>query len=170
MTDYTETLAALGKETAGRVVRAFDLWAAGAIDDDLFAELVGDALFLADIKATSLADVALAAWLTVRWGRPVPTLGMAPPSLDHLPRIRDLIGQGAPREQWESYGRSSALSTAQDVYGDAMRQRGVTRWTRKLDAGACQLCRDLAGETLPSSAPMYHHDGCGCTQQPVTTE
>lgn len=62
--------------------------------------------------------------------------------------------------------RAEVLQAAQDANGAAVRAHR-TPWTRALNSGACPLCHDLAGETLPASARMYTHKGCGCTQKPT---
>ena len=72
-------------------------------------------------------------------------------------------------EQAATDVRAEVLETAQEA-GDTATRRHGTPWTRRLNAGACELCQDLAGETLPSHADMYRHKGCGCTQRPIKKE
>lgn len=82
--------------------------------------------------------------------------------------ILDALADPDPPTKLTVNVRDSVLETAQKSYGRAMKRQGVQRWTRKLDGGACNLCRDLAGETLPATAEMYRHKGCGCSQKPIT--
>ena len=65
--------------------------------------------------------------------------------------------------------RAEVLDAAQTASGRAVRAQGAD-WTRRLNRGACELCQDLAGDTLPSHAEMYRHKGCGCTQRPIKKE
>ena len=169
-TDYTDTMSRLADRVATQVAAAYDSWQAGGITEEQFRAVVEAYLAAADNRATALADVALAMTLTAQRRQAVAPLGLTPPPLDHGPRIGELVAAGAVVEKWRSYGRGSTLARAQDAYADAMVERGVPAWTRVLNAGACELCQDLAGEVLPGSARMYHHDGCGCTQRPITEE
>lgn len=164
---YTITMDKMAGSVAAQLVAAFDSWQAAKITLAEFTGVAVAYLQAGDAHATALADAALAGFLTAFYRRPVPALGLAVPVLDHEPRVVELVAAAAPRDQWQSYGRSSALARAQDAYGEAMGRHGIEKWTRVLNAGACQLCADLAGEVLPASAPMFHHPGCGCTQKPI---
>lgn len=168
---YARTLSDFADQVGGQVAAAWSQWQDGTLDLDQFVAVVVAYLQAADDRATGLADTALAAFLTAYYRRPVPALGIVPPDVDHEPRVRELIDQDAPEEQWHSYGRGAALSRAQKAYGAAMTARpDITGWTRVLEAEACPVCTDLAGPTLPDTATMWHHPGCGCVQRPVVNQ
>lgn len=166
---YTVTLAKLATTTELQVVAAFESWQAGKLTQEEFLAVAAAFLSAAGNVATGLADLALAAFLTVDIGKAVPTLGLIPAEVDHRPTLAAIIAAGA-QDYAPALGveaRSVTLATAQDAYGEAMTKRHVPGWTRVLNGGACPLCADLAGDVLPGTAPMYHHKGCGCTQRPV---
>ena len=166
---YTETLDKLATTTAAQVDAAFRSWQQGLITQADFLAVAAAYLTAAGNQGTALADVALAVWLSVELGEAVPVLGLLPRQVDHRPElatIAALVGIDLA-QRFATYARATTLATAQDAYGQAMTVRGVPGWTRVLNAGACELCQDLAGDALPGDAPMYHHKGCGCTQRPV---
>ncbi len=171
---YTNTLAALAASTETAVVALHTRWDGGQITEAQFVALATAALVQAAVRGTALADLALAAALSVQRRRPVPTLGLTPPAdatRTAESAVRDTLASPAYLAGAASavavLGRSHALAGAQDAYAQAMRGQGVQTWTRVLNGGACELCRDLAGPVLPASADMFHHKGCGCTQRPV---
>ncbi len=123
-------------------------------------------------RATALADVSLAAFLSAATGRAVPTLGIVPPEVDHRPELATIAATTGVdlADSYATHARATTLATAQDAYGQAMVAQRVPSWTRVLNSGACELCQDLAGAVLPGDAEMYHHRGCGCTQRPVLNQ
>lgn len=174
MTSYTETLAVLAASTETDVVALHDRWDTGEITEAQFVALATVALVHAAARGTALADLALAAALSVQRHEPVPTLGLDPPAdatRTAETAVRDTLASAAYLAGAASavavLGRSHTLAVAQDAYAQGMRRQGVQTWTRVLNGGACELCHDLAGDVLPVSADMYHHRGCGCTQQPL---
>lgn len=171
MTRYTETLATLAASAEAALVALLARWEAGQITEAQFRALAVAALLRAGARGVGMADLALAAFLSVEAGKAVPTVGLALPA-DAPGRYSTAVGAflagTVTAEAAGVLGRSEALATAQDAYSDGMRQHGVEAWTRVLNSSACELCQDLAGDVLPASADMYHHKGCGCTQQPVT--
>ena len=72
-------------------------------------------------------------------------------------------------EQATTDTRDAVLASAQEASGAAVKAHGAP-WKRRLNRGACELCQDLAGVSLPSHADMYRHKGCGCTQRPIKKE
>lgn len=166
---YTETLHKLATTTAAQVLAAFESWQAGRIEYADFLAVAAAYLTAAGNKGTALADVALAAFLSVHTGRAVPTLGMVPPEVDHRPALATIAAATGVdlAEQFATHARATTLATTQDAYGQAMTERSIPGWTRVLNGDACPLCQDLAGPVLPGDAEMFHHRGCGCTQQPV---
>lgn len=165
---YTETLGKLATQTEDQLTAAYKSWTDGLIDEADFYAVATAYLAAATNRATALADTALAAYLSTVLGKPVPTLGMVPPVADATPDLRDAVNdQSDPGGRVGRTGRAVALAAAQDAYGAGMAQHGVPAWTRVLNADACKLCQDLAGDVLPGTAQMYHHAGCGCTQRPI---
>lgn len=173
---YTDVLAQLADYAETNLVELWRRWQAGQLTEAEFVAAAVAAMARTGSTAVGLADLALAAFLTADRRAPVPTLGLLPEAepdrlrtgllalLAVLPDLPD------PEARVGRHGRAEALSAAQDAYGTGMREAGVQAWTRVLNSGACELCRDLAGPVLPASADMYHHPGCGCTQRPVTKE
>lgn len=174
---YTDTLAVLAASSERAVVALYARLETGELTEDEFVALATAALLRASYRGAALADVALAAYLSVARGEAVPALGLAPRQ-DQRGRltaaVRGLLAGRAsspdPAEAARVLGRAEPLAVAQDTYGQGMRRHGVRRWTRVLNTGACKLCQTLAGVVLPASADMYHHKGCGCTQRPVQEE
>jgi len=168
MTEYTETLDRLAERTKGALLAMYDQWQAGELSDDAFYALARNQLALADHGAASLADAALAAYITAAVGVPTPALGIEPDPIDYMPILAGALAyEYDQRGHLGRAGRAFALAAAQSAYGRAMRARGVPEWTRRLNGGACEYCTDLAGPNLPASVDMLTHDGCGCTQQPI---
>jgi len=174
MTTYTETLAAFASATETTVLALHGRYETGEITEAQFVALATAALIRAGAQGAALADLALAASLSVQRQLPVPTLGLTLP--DDAPEaaraaVTDTLhGQSYRVDAVAAVavlGRAEALASAQDAYAAGIRQHGVSGWTRVLNGGACELCQDLAGPVLPASADMYHHRGCGCTQQPI---
>jgi hypothetical protein len=166
---YTETLQTLATTTEKQVLAAFGSWQEGLIAQADFLAVAAAYLSAAGNRATALADTALAAYLTAHTGTAIPVLGLLPPEHDHRPVLATIAAMSGVdlAERFATYARATPLAVAQDAYGQAMTEREIPGWTRVLNAGACELCHDLAGPVLPGSAPMFHHKGCGCTQRPV---
>lgn len=168
---YTDTLDALATSTEAVLTGLYARWEAAQITGAQFRILAVAALLRAGARGVGMADLALAAFLSVDGGRPVPALGLALPAsapARYTAAVALMLAGAVTPESVAVLGRSETLATAQDAYADGMRQHGVGAWTRVLNAGACELCHDLAGDVLPVSADMYHHKGCGCTQRPIT--
>lgn len=166
---YTETLDRLATATERQVVAAFESWQEGLIDLADFLAVADAYLNASENRATALADLALAAYLSAARGTAVPTLGLVPPETDHRPELATVAALTGVdlTAKIAATARDIPLARAHAAYGEAMTRRGVPGWTRVLNGGACELCQDLAGDVLPGSVEMYHHKGCGCTQQPV---
>jgi len=171
---YTETLAAFASATETTVVALHARFETGQITEAQFVGLATAALIRAGAQGAALADLALAASLSVQRKHPVPTLGITAPA-DAPDAALTAVTATLASEPYRLdpvaavavLGRAEALAAAQDAYGAGMRAHRVSGWTRVLNGGACSLCADLAGPVLPASAEMYHHKGCGCTQQPI---
>lgn len=168
---YTETVAAFAAVVGEQMSGMFDKLVAGAITGEEFVALATALLIRAAAQGVALADLGLAATLTAQRGQPVPTLGLGLP--DDKPSALvvaagALLASAASRDAAAVTGRAEILAASQDAYAEGMRAQGVGSWTRVLNAGACPLCQDLAGDVLPATADMYHHTGCGCSQRPIT--
>lgn len=173
----TETLGKLASATEDALVALEDARADGVLPQAKFEAACLLVLLKAKLTGVQLADLALSAELTRLRKRVVNPLGLS------LPDDAQDTAQAALRDTLDSpqyavnaaaavavLGRSETLAAAQEATSDGLIVHGVEGWTRDLNEGACELCRDLAGDVLPASARMYHHKGCGCTQRPVTTE
>ncbi len=76
---YTETLAAFASATETTVVALHARFETGQITEAQFVGLATAALIRAGAQGAALADLALAASLSVQRQRPVPTLGLTLP-------------------------------------------------------------------------------------------
>jgi hypothetical protein len=131
-------------------------------------------------RAVLLADLGLAAWLTKRTDRPVPTIGLTLPT-----ETQDAITQGSETivsdfeenddadeltMRAERLANAAPLSAGQDAYQDAAEAHGLTAWVRKLTGPSdCSLCKHWAdGKARPYSVKMSRHPGCDCVAEPVT--
>ncbi len=165
---YTETLDRLASATEAQLLAAWDAWQDGRLTEDQFRAVALGYLDAAANRGAALADVALSTYLSVVIGTAVAPVGLTPAARDHAPDLdAALADDHDTRGRMGRTGRAVALAAAQDAYSDGMREHDVPAWTRVPNSGACQMCRDLSGTVLPASTPMYHHLGCGCTQQPV---
>lgn len=143
-------------------------------DPDVFGPLAATLLVAAVSRAVALADVALAAALSVLRGSPVAPVGLAVPGAAPaalVAAVRDLLTgpqyAADPARAVRVLARAEVLAAAQDAYSDGLVRHRVPGWTRVTNLGACAMCRDLTGAVLPADVPMYHHKGCGCVQRPV---
>lgn len=97
-----------------------ELWArrdSGELSDDGFVELTAVTVDTANRRATTLADLGLAAVLTAQLGRVIAPLGIAP--VDDLDRLRTAAGTVAELESLDRavrFGRSEPLLAAARAY------------------------------------------------------
>lgn len=167
---YTETMAALAASTDERVQALYAAYERGEIDQDTFVAMATAVLAGGESKAVSLADLALAGALTAATAAVRTPVGLLPDTGAErraVVAIHDALADPDPPAKLTINIRDAVLETAQRSYGTAMRRQGVKSWTRRLNSGACELCRDLAGDVLPAAADMYRHKGCGCSQKPI---
>ena len=172
----TELLATFAASTEGDLVALWERWEAGELTYEEFVALALVLLVRTRARAVALADVGLAADLSLATGEAVPTVGLPPeddaPDLARTALLAALAAEAYRRDPSAAVAvlaRSQALEAVQEATVAAMREQpDVVGWTRVLNAGACELCRDLAGDVLPVHADMYHHRGCGCSTRPVT--
>lgn len=170
-------MAKFARQVEDSLVAVHNRLDAGEIVMEEFIALATMLLIRAKAKGISLADLAVAAELSALRGVAVPAAGLSVPDGVEMATAR-AVEDTVSSDQYKAnavaavavLGRSQALEAVQDSYGQALRQQDVQGWTRVLNAGACELCQDLADGVLPSSTPMYHHKGCGCSQKPVEME
>ncbi|WP_425799919.1 hypothetical protein [Gordonia sp. DT101] len=164
-------MATLAASTDQRVQALYASYERGEIDEATFVELATAVLVQGESKAVSLSDLALAATLTAYTAAVVTPVGLLP-DRGAQPRaveaIREALADPEPKVKLTINVRAVTLEAAQRNTGKAMKKQGVEKWTRKLNAGACKVCTDLAGEELPVTAEMWTHKGCACTQNPIT--
>lgn len=174
---YRDLVNRLGERTATKVENLYAAWQAGNLTDDALTAALVAVIGSANLRATALADLGLAATLTAKLGRPVPPVTEAPP--DETDRLRKaattlvaaLAATPDALARIARLGRSEPLSAAQKAYSDGVaRSPHVIGWTRGTSPGACELCQWWAkdGARFPPKMEMAHHPGCTCTQLIIT--
>lgn len=176
MSGFADRLAELAASTDRRVMALCDAYEAGRITAEEFVDLAEHILDAGTDRAAAVADVAAAAVAGTALGAVLLPLGAPRPTLTQLAAevdAQDPVG----RPLHTLLGDRAAISiettdrvkvTGQAVFKRALRQHGVKKWRRRLDAEACELCQQLARDTLPMTARMYRHRNCGCTTEPIT--
>ena len=174
---YRAAILNLSARSEAAVVALYARLSARAVTEEEFVAYATAALIRADEQAVSLADLGLAAFLTVATRRAVPTLGLTlpadkPAQLDKAVRtlVAVLPDTPHPEARVARIGRAEPLTTGTRAYGDGMRTRPeVTGYRRSLSGNACELCSWWAGggRVFPDDRPMPTHKGCSCTQVPV---
>lgn len=167
-----DSLLRLGESTSSKVVALWEKWQAGEMNEDQFRAAARAVLVRAGAQSTALADLALAAALTVLSGRVVAPQGLAPTRGDEAAEeaLRALDSDtyvDNPGRTVSVLGAAFAYEAFQSSFQVGQRQVGVAAWTRSPEPGACKYCQGLVGETLPASVDMWHHPGCRCVPQPV---
>lgn len=183
MTAYRDRIAGL---TGALEQEVLGLWnRRDRITEEQFVAAAAAAIARANARATTLADIALAAAIAQQLGRAPAPLGLLPEEqhVDQV-RLRNAVGAVlaadiATASTAEDLDRSRALrlariardepaGTASAAMTRAMQERRVPGWTRVLSANACPLCQSLAdGEVRPPTVQMARHTSCSCVQQPV---
>lgn len=72
-----------------------------------------------------------------------------------------------PAEALAVAGTAITLLALQSSRESALKDQGAEYWTRGVETDACELCQDLSTGIMPMSTPMFHHRGCGCSQDPI---
>lgn len=176
---YRELLKGLGAATERKVLAAHDALTAGTIRTEAeFISIVASIIAKANGKAVALADLSLAATLTLQLREPVATLGLLPPTTDtgRLSKGLTTILSSERLDTAMQLGRlasSEPLTTAARSYSEGIKSsKLVSGWTRGLSGLSCQLCvwwsRD--GQVWPDSHEMPTHKGCTCVPVPATRE
>lgn len=166
----TATLGALADRAAAQLVALHGRYTDGHLTREDFAALALAFLDGARAQAVALADLALAAELTVLREQVASPLGLAP-----APIATGEVTDTLDSERYQAdavaaitvLARATTLAAAQDATTEGMTVHGVQQWTRDPNDGACPVCTDLAAGTVPTTTPMWTHKGCGCTQRPV---
>ncbi|MFV2143213.1 hypothetical protein [Isoptericola sp. G70] len=174
---YREALKNLSGDTEARVLAVYAALEAGDIAPEAAAAVIAALVTKGNARAVGLADVALAANLTVALRRPVATLGLSLP-IGEPKRLHKaastLLGiDGITPERVARLGRVEPLETGQRAYADGVARSGVvTGWVRNMDGDPCQLCKwwSRDGRVWPADHPFQHHKGCSCTQTIVHVE
>lgn len=177
---YRDALVAVADQTEAGAEALYAAWKGGDLTDDQFEVLLAALIARANGRAAAIADLALAATITVALRRPVAPLGILPAASDaeRLPKATRTLRAALadtpdPPARVARLGRSEPLTTAARAYSDGMRTSPhVTGWTRGLSGNACELCQWWAadGRVWPDDHEMPTHKGCACTPIPTTTE
>lgn len=171
---YRDLLHQLGSATETKVLAIFNAFTAGTLGQEQTVALIASTIAAANGHAVALADVSLAATLTLQLGEAVPALGLLP--ADDTARLRKaartlLAVEDVTPERVARLGRAEPLDAAGTAYSDGIkRSRHVDGYRRGLSGNACELCVWLYkdGYTYPANQPMNRHKGCTCTQVPAT--
>lgn len=174
---YRDTVLRLGDDTARRVLAVHAALDAGGLTIGEAVAVIVAIVGRANHRATALADLGIAATLSVWTRQPVPTLGLTPPA-DQPARLAraasTLLGllpdTPDPQARVARLGRSEPLTRAQEARGQALTQHTqVKGWVRSVSGSGCHLCRWWArdGRVWPADYSMPTHKGCSCSQTPV---
>ena len=174
---YRDLVKKLGTATANRVLAIWRSYGDGDLDHDEAVDLIALSIATANERATTLADLAVAATLTTATASVVLPQGQSRPGsdLDRLTKAAAtlLTVQDVTEARLERLGRSEPLEAAQQARGRALADSDVvTGWTRDTGADPCELCTWWArdGQVWPTDHDMPTHKGCTCSQTPITRE
>lgn len=165
----TALLGKIADNTGDRMADLFDRLDDGDLTREEFVAMAVALLGVSRARAVALADLGAAADMTRATGAVVPPLGVQAPTTS----VTAVVAAIATREAAQVEGRAQTLAAAQEAHHEALERHGADGWTRVLNAGACELCHDLAADEqgpMPMSADPYHHRGCGCSTRPITTK
>lgn len=167
----TDTLGRAAQRVADQLVALHARHEAGRITREEFIALALAFLDAARARAVALADVALAAELSRLRSRIVNPLGLPPPAALEESVVADALDSDPYRaDALAAVGvlaRAVTLHAAQEATQEGMRAQEVRFWTRDPNAGACEVCEDLADGLVSTDEVMWTHKGCGCSQRPV---
>ncbi len=175
---FRDTIGRLGDATAEKVLVVVAAWEAEEITEDEAAALIAAIITTANQRAASLADLSVAADLTLATGTAVPAAGITRRDeirrLNHAAKTLLAVLPDTPDPEGRAarLGRSEPLTAAQDARSEALsRSELVEGWTRSVSS-TCQLCNwwDRDGRVWPKDHAMPTHKGCRCTQTPVLVD
>lgn len=175
---YRETLVKLGDETERKVLNLYRLMIDGQLTRDETLGLMTALIGKANARAVVLADMSLAATLTLETARPVPALGLV--AEQDQSGVRKAVGTVLtaatttpdPEGRIGRLARSAPYYAASQAYSEGIsKAKGVTGWVRDLEPGACQMCRwwYRDGRVWPQNHKMPTHTGCTCSPRPVVS-
>ena len=177
---YADTIRTLAGDTERRALELFAAWQAGALSDEEFTTALAVLVAGANAQAVTVADLSLAAAVTLALRRPVAPLGLLPPPGEpaRLARasttlLRFVETTPDPPARVARLARAEPLATAARAYSEGIaRSEHVTGWTRGLSGSACQLCRwwHRDGRVWPAGHRMPTHKGCSCSPIPTVTD
>ncbi|WNG95291.1 hypothetical protein [Mycobacterium sp. ITM-2016-00318] len=176
---YQDELIALADSSDRHVQAVYSRYLAGQLTAEEATALIAAAIAQANARAYALADLALAAIVTVQTGTAATVVGVLPSADDSARLLKaatttllDVTKESdVPEAIVSRLARSEPLESATTAFGEAMpRQPLVKAWVRQLDADPCQLCTWWwrEGRMWPANHPMPRHKGCECVQSPVT--
>jgi hypothetical protein len=174
---YQDEIIALADSTDREVQAVYAAYMAEQLTAAETATLMAMAIARANSTAYTLADVSLAATLTLAVAEPVPVVGVLPRAddVDRLLKAATTVLDVAhdsemPDAIVSRLARSEPLESAAHAYSAAMQEQPLVEgWTRNMDADPCQLCRWWwrEGRIWPKEHPFQTHKGCACTPKPV---
>lgn len=167
----TDTLGRLAQRVADQLTALHTRYEDGDLTRAEFVTVASSLLDGASARAVALADVALAAEVSrLRRTVAVP-LGLAPPAPTPEATVTDTLD--SPQYEQDAagaiavLGSAVTLAAAQDATQTGMSEHGMRFWKRDPNAGACEVCEDLADGLVSVDQVMWTHKGCGCAQRPV---
>lgn len=174
---YHDVLHKLTATVAQQVTAAYSSWLAGRLTRDEFVQLVALYIASGNQRAVAVADLALAAALSVELRAVQPVAGVTrPDDVERLQKGAQTLAERSDAGE-DVTARLTRLATAEPVGAAAAawsegirRNKNVTGWVRQLDSDPCELCQSWAqdGRVWPSDVTMLHHPGCECTPKPIT--
>lgn len=172
---YHRELEKTATATAEQVLAAVAMYEAGRLDRDVLVAVVAAYVAAGNGAAAALADLSLAAVLTVELQTPIAPQGITRPAgdVDRLTKAATtLLAVEGSWERWERLARAEPLEAAANAYSEGIRRsERVSGWRRGISGDACELCTWWwrQGRVWQAEHPMPTHKGCTCTPIPVTT-
>lgn len=174
-TDKLDTVKSRIEADVRQIVAKF---LAGDFTEDQVIKLLAFHMGSANSAAMALADMAIAAEVSLETGVPVGATGAAPPATQQQTlrkAVATLIAAGDVADNVERFAqvaRNQVAQAAQDGTAHAIRTGPARGWIRDTGGKCCQLCEWWAreGRVWPAKHPMPTHPGCVCRQRPVTAE
>lgn len=178
---YRDELAALAEGCGVRALAILDALDAGTITEEEAVDMLSALIGRANAQAVVLADLSLAAAVTIATGTYVPPLGLRAPE-DDVPRLSGSVATilakavtddlDRRRASLDRVARNEPVRAATRAYEDGMAASdAVTGYRRGVEPDACEQCaiwhyRD--GYIWPKDKPFWRHTGCTCHPIPTT--
>lgn len=172
---YSDVLHSLGEATQRKVLAAHAALLSGTIRTEAeFITVAAQIIAAANGQAVALADLSLAATLTLQLREPVVALGLLPPKGDPERLAKGLetilVSKLDTAMQLGRLANSEPLTNAAAAYSEGIRSSPrVHGWTRGISGNACELCTWWARDGLvwPADHEMPTHKGCTCVPIPA---